>query len=47
MDNFDLENFIKMTPLTSSLDQNQINELIKCDIETITIDLKIIVGKIK
>lgn len=47
VDNFDLENFIKMTPLTSSLDQNQINELIKCDIETITIDLKIIVGKIK
>lgn len=42
-----LKDFIKMTPLTSSLDNDQINELIKSDIDNITIDLKIIVGKIK
>ncbi|WP_434796881.1 methyltransferase domain-containing protein [Terrisporobacter vanillatitrophus] len=42
-----LEDFIKMTPLTSSLNQEQINELIKCNIEMITIDLRVIVGKIK
>lgn len=42
-----LEDFIKMTPLTSSLSQEQIDELVKSNLETITIDLKIIVGKIK
>ena len=35
-----------MTPLTSGLSKEQINELTKCDIENITIDLKIIVGKV-
>ncbi|HBH3615384.1 TPA: methyltransferase domain-containing protein [Clostridioides difficile] len=42
-----LEEFIKMTPLTSSLSQDQMNELIKSNIENITIDLNVIVGKIK
>lgn len=42
-----LEDFIKMTPLTSSLDQEQIDNLVKSNLDTITIDLKIIVGKIK
>ncbi|RDY28263.1 methyltransferase domain-containing protein [Romboutsia weinsteinii] len=42
-----LEDFIKMTPLTSSLSKEQINELIKSNIKTITIDLRVIVGKIK
>mgnify|MGYP005859603127 FL=1 len=36
-----------MTPLTSGLSKEQINELNKCDIEKITVDLKIIVGKVK
>ena len=44
---YNLEDFIKMTPLTSGLSKEQINELTKCDIENITIDLKIIVGKVK
>ena len=44
---YNLEDFIKMTPLTSGLSKEQINELTKCDIENITIDLKIIVGKSK
>src|SRR5699024_10894926 len=43
---YNLEDFIKMTPLTSGLSKEQINELTKCDIENITIDLKIIVGKV-
>ena len=44
---YNLEDFIKMTPLTSGLSKEQINELNKCDIEKITVDLKIIVGKVK
>lgn len=44
---FNLEDFIKMTPLTSSLTQNQIDELVKSGINSITIDLKVVVGREK
>lgn len=42
-----LADFIKMTPLTSSLSESQIEKLIESKIDSITIDLKVIVGKIK
>ena len=45
--NFSYEDFIKMTPLTSSLTQNQIDELVKSGINSITIDLKVVVGREK
>lgn len=38
-------NLIKMTLLTSSLEDEDINKLVKADISAITIDLKVIVGK--
>lgn len=44
---FNLEDFIKMTPLTSSLTQNQIDELAESGINSITIDLKVVVGREK
>lgn len=45
IDNSNLKDLIKMTPLTSSLSEEQVDKLIKSDISTITIDLRIIIGR--
>lgn len=47
IDKANLKDLIKMTPLTSSLSEEQIEQLIKHDISNITIDLRIIVGRCK
>lgn len=47
IDPLNLENLIKMTPLTSKLSNEQVDALAKADITEITIDLKILVGRYK
>lgn len=47
LDSITLSNLIDMTPLTSSLTKNQIDKLKKSNINEITIDLRILVGKYK
>jgi 23S rRNA (guanine745-N1)-methyltransferase len=42
-----LNHLIKMTPLTSSLNECKVNSLLELNISEITIDLKIIVGRMK
>lgn len=42
-----LKDLIKMTPLTTSLSKEQLDDLIKLDISSITIDLRILIGKCK
>ena len=47
IDKSNLKDLAKMTPLTSSLSEEQIDNLIKYNISNITIDLRIIVGRCK
>lgn len=47
IDKNNLENLIKMTPLTPGLTKEQIDKLLDTGISEITIDLKVIVGKKK
>ena len=47
IDKNNLENLIKMTPLTPGLTKEQIDKLLDTGITEITIDLKVLVGKKK
>ncbi|QUH21317.1 putative RNA methyltransferase [Alkaliphilus sp. B6464] len=47
IDESNLKDLIKMTPLTSSLREEEKDDLIKLDISSLTIDLRILVGRRK